>query len=61
MLRDIKSYFKTRFNKPHKHTNKNKVKSVKILKISTFCIDWSSNIALNNIKKYKENSADKET
>ena len=60
MLLDIKSHCNTHFIKKFQTTNKNKVKSVKILKMSTFCNGWCSNIALNNIKN-KENFTDEET
>ena len=61
MLVDIKSHFcHTFYNTILNKVNKSKLKSVKILKISTFCIGWS-NIALNSIIKNNENVADEET
>ena len=60
MLLNIKSHCTTRFMIKFSQTNKNKVNSVKIIKMSTFCNGWCSNIALNNIKN-KENFTDEET
>ena len=53
MLPDIEGHSTTHFIIKFQ-TNKNTVKSVKILKIRTFYIGSCSNIALNNIKKPKK-------
>lgn len=44
-----------------KQTKKTKVKSVKILEMSTFYIGWCCNIAQKNIIKNKEKFLDEET
>ena len=55
-----KSLYNTFYNTISNKLNKNKVKSLKILKMSLFCIGWCSNMSLKNIKN-KENFTDEET